>query len=173
MNIEMYILMNIGGSMSKVRIPLDVESYVKQDFVDRIESHRSMVRVSKVKINPLLNKLMHYVISLDEFELSILLSQMSKETSNYQNYIPLFDEAENDGLFEGLNIKRGNPRQKEIYKLLMECYMFQSKSKEEVREILIQIDKKMKSETMDLFTEDLKGWYEQKRIALKKYDQKQ
>lgn len=158
--------------MSKVRIPLDVEEYIKQDFIDRLESHRSMVRVSKVKMNPLLSQLMHHVITLDEFELSLLLSNMSKVTNNYKNYIPLFEEASNDGLFEGLDIKRGNPRQKDIYKALMECYVFQSKSKEEVREIFEEIDRKMKSETMDLFTEDLESWYEHKRSALKKYDLK-
>jgi hypothetical protein len=150
--------------MGKIRVPLDIDERLKQDFIDRVDSHFGYD--SKVKLNTLLQDLMHYVIFADELELQHILSRGSMEKKGYSYYNHNFDNAENDGLFEGLDIKRGNPRKAEIGYYLQQYLAFPD-SKDEVREKLKEIDGKMK--TRELYEEDCSNYMNRSAKVLRTY----
>lgn len=152
--------------MSKVRIPLDVEDSLKQDFIDRLEATISYKGSKKVKLNSVLQDLMHYVIFADELELTNILNRGRMEKENHQAYLKFYENAENEGLLEGLEIKRGNPRKAEINHYLMQYAVFPD-SKEEVREKLESIEKKMKSG--ELFKEDCERYMNRSAKVVKTY----
>jgi hypothetical protein len=109
---------------------------------------------------------MHYVIFADELELTNILDRGRLEKENYQAYLKFYDYAENDGLFEGLDIKRGNPRKAEINHYLMQYAVF-PESKKEIREKLEVIDRKMK--TKELYKEDCEKYMDRSEKVLKTY----
>ncbi len=150
--------------MGKIRVPLDIDERLKEDFINRIESHFGYN--VKVKLNTLIQDLMHYAIYADEVELQNILSRGSMEKKNYPSYLNFYEEAENNGLLEGLDIKRGNPRKAEVAHYLMQSAVFPD-AKDKVRENLEEIDRKMK--TRELFEEDLDDYMNRSAKVVKTY----
>lgn len=145
--------------MNKVRIPLDVDPALKQDFMDRFEVHFKQNlpegEDTKVKLNTMIKLAMHNVLGMNEMELQIFLLKASKFQDSYHSYFVMYMQARSEGLFDGLNIKRANPRQKLIHQYLTEYYTFNTRTKEELRKELEKIDKAMKED--QIFWEDVEN----------------
>jgi hypothetical protein len=149
-------------AMKKVRIPLDVDADLKQDFIDRIESQYGFE--GKVKINTILQNLMHYVISADEFELGELLFRGNAQRERYNLYRDLFNKAKMTGLLDGLDMKRGNPRKSEVEYNLFQTIHPKDDDLKEIRQSLEELDKKMK--TKEILDEDCENYLEKRKKAL-------
>ncbi len=149
--------------MGKVRIPLDLDEDLKQDFIDRLESHHGFE--GKVKINTLLQNLMHFVICSDEFELGDLLFRSENYREMYNVYRASFKRAKDLGLLDGLDIKRGNPRKGEVEHYLMQISFLEDKDDglDEIRKSFVELDRKIKAD--EIFEEDKENFVERKRKA--------
>ena len=142
--------------MAKTRIPLDIDSSLKADFIERLEYYgkdhsypfpgndpvndikkrREAVKlVQSVKINTVLKMFMSYVVMMPDNELGEFLGEMIVHSKMYESYTALFEEVFVD---PKEIIKSGNPFSMRLFNWLLQLKtgtMTEEEFKEKVEEL--------------------------------------